>query len=63
MNKKLAEAGERTRAILERTYEMMQEASQSRSYQQRMIEKKLLLKYIFQAMCLNFEYGTNITRK
>ncbi|VIO96474.1 Uncharacterized protein BM_BM6175 [Brugia malayi] len=44
MNKKLAEAGERTRAILERTYEMMQEASQSRSYQQRMIEKKLLLK-------------------
>uniref|UniRef100_A0AAF5RWR3 Integrator complex subunit 4 n=1 Tax=Wuchereria bancrofti TaxID=6293 RepID=A0AAF5RWR3_WUCBA len=44
INKKLAEAGERTRAILERTYEMMQEASQSRSYQQRMIEKKLLLK-------------------
>uniref|UniRef100_A0A0R3RTZ7 Integrator complex subunit 4 n=1 Tax=Elaeophora elaphi TaxID=1147741 RepID=A0A0R3RTZ7_9BILA len=44
INKKLAEAGERTRALLERTYEMMQEASQSRSYQQRMIEKKLLLK-------------------
>ncbi|EJD76202.1 integrator complex subunit 4 [Loa loa] len=44
INKKLAEAGERTRALLERTYEMMQEASQSRSYQQRMIEKRLLIK-------------------
>ncbi|VBB26988.1 unnamed protein product [Acanthocheilonema viteae] len=44
INKKLAEAGVRTRALLERTYEMMQEASQSRSYQQRLIEKKLLLK-------------------
>lgn len=43
----MAEVGERTRAILERTYEMMQEASHSRSYQQRMIEKRLLLKYCF----------------
>ncbi|VDO55565.1 unnamed protein product [Onchocerca flexuosa] len=47
INKKLTEAGERTRALLEHTYEMMQEASQSRSYQQRMTEKKLLLKYCF----------------
>ncbi|VDK63460.1 unnamed protein product, partial [Onchocerca ochengi] len=44
INKKLTKAGERTRALLEHTYEMMQEASQSRSYEQRMTEKKLLLK-------------------
>ncbi|KAM3721144.1 Integrator complex subunit [Dirofilaria immitis] len=49
-SKKLIEAGERTRILLERTYEMMQKASQSRSYQQRMTEKKLLLKDV-NALC------------
>lgn len=35
---------------------MMQEASQPRSYQQRMVEKKLLLKYCSEVLCKFHEF-------
>lgn len=49
-------AKERTHVLLEHTYEMMQEASLAKSYQQRAIEIKLLLRYVMRTRFFALSY-------